>query len=249
VSGRPLATVGLFLLLGCAHAPPPAASLHHARASTGDTLSVRGVASPLSVRVTGDEVLGMMPEVGIARDGRELRGQALGAPVMVGIGVHQAAGVFRTGPVDVRRDPGSNGLVVAGLFGGVAGLLALSPERFNGNLGACSWDLRWDGKAYAGSRDCGPASPMSVELPASLAGWSDLEVGTVLGLLLAGALALPVEADLALAGGAPEPELDHYLRLAADPRAAGRSQLPATLRPGRRPIEIDTITKGHYSAE
>lgn len=175
------------LAVGCAHAPEtvPAPAWDIARASTTDTFRIAGQADHWGVRVTDTEMLGLQPDFALARVGNEIRGRALGAPVILGFHDGQGAGVYRDLPFTVVAQRTPVGLHVKGSFGGALSDFQLTRDRLVGKVGVCGWDLRWDGVAYSGSRGCGTRiEPVSVELPATMVGWADEEVGAALGLLM-----------------------------------------------------------------
>ncbi len=126
------------------------------------------------------------------------------------------------------------GLHVTGIFGGSLSDFQLTRDRLVGRVGVCGWDLRWDGGAYSGSRGCGTRiEPVSVELPATMVGWADEEVGAALGLLMNVGHRPPLDrlADNSAefrAGPVPDPALGYYYGLGAASLAAARSR-PVTV--------------------
>src|SRR5215469_2829815 len=86
----------LLLAVACAHAPEatvPGPDWGIARASTTDTFEVGGQADHWGVKVTADQLLAIQPDFALAREGGEIRGRALGLPVVVGFHGDQGAGV------------------------------------------------------------------------------------------------------------------------------------------------------------
>jgi len=185
---RFVVVAALFTAVACAHAPTetaPAPDWGIARASTVDTFEIGGQADHWGVRVTDDQILGLQPDFALSRTDGEIRGRAVGVPVVVGFHEDEGVGVYRGAPfqVNVQRTPA--GLQVNGLFGGAISNFELSTERINGRIGSCGYDVRWNGTVYSGSRGCGNRiEPVSVSLPATMARWSDVEVAGALGLLL-----------------------------------------------------------------
>ena len=173
---------------GCAHAPAataPAPDWGIAHASTTDTFEIGGQADHWGVRVTDDQILGVQPDFALARTDGEIRGRAMGVPVVVGFHEDEGAGVYRGAPFQVKVERTPAGLRVNGLFGGAISDFELSTDRINGRIGTCGWDVRWNGSVYSGSRGCGTRiEPISVSLPATMAHWSDVEVAGALGLLM-----------------------------------------------------------------
>lgn len=217
-----IVVVAAFLTaIGCAHAPvatSPAPDWGIARASTEDTFEIGGQADHWGVRVTEDEILGVQPDFALSRTDGEIRGRAVGVPVVVGFHDDEGAGVYRGAPFQVRIDHTPNGLLVNGIFGGAISTFELSTERINGRVGSCGYDVRWNGTFYSGSRGCGSRiEPISVSLPATMASWSDIEVAGALGILLN--VGAPIGTDRladnsAEFRGPPDPSLTPYYRLA-----------------------------------
>jgi hypothetical protein len=211
--------------VGCAHAPTataPAPDWGIARASTVDTFEIGGQADHWGVRVTNDEILGIQPDFALARTDGEIRGRAVGVPVVVGFDQNEGAGVYRGAPFQVKVERTPAGLQVNGLVGGAISSFELSTERINGRIGSCGYDVRWNGSFYSGSRGCGSRiEPVSVSLPATMASWSDVEVAGALGLLLN--VGVPMGADRladnsAEFRGPPDATLLPYYRLAYNAR-------------------------------
>jgi hypothetical protein len=251
MSPRALPVVVVLLTLGCAHAPAqtvPGPDWGIARASTEDTFQIGGQADHWGVRVTDDQILGIQPDFALARTDGEIRGRALGAPVVVGFHGEEGAGVYRGAPFQVKVERTPAGLHVNGLFGGAISDFELSTDRINGRIGTCGWDLRWNGSVYSGSRGCGMRiEPISVSLPATMARWSDLEVAGALGILMNVGARWdgPPGGQLGRVPRATDPTLVPYYRLAYNLRpsvggpAYGRPSLvparPAPHDPAARP--------------
>ena len=185
---RIVVVAALFTAVACVHAPTetaPAPDWGIARASTVDTFEIGGQADHWGVRVTDDQILGIQPDFALARTDGEIRGRAVGVPVVVGFHEDEGAGVYRGAPFQVKVERTPAGLRVNGLFGGAISNFELSTDRINGRIGSCGYDVRWNGTVYSGSRGCGSRiEPVSVSLPATMARWSDVEVAGALGLLL-----------------------------------------------------------------
>ena len=227
MSPRALSVVVALLVVGCAHTPAqtvPGPDWGIARASTEDTFQIGGQADHWGVRVTDDQIFGIQPDFALARTDGEIRGRAMGVPVVIGFHAEEGAGVYRGAPFQVRVERTPAGLHVSGLMGGALSDFDLSTDRINGRIGSCGWDLRWNGSVYSGSRGCGTRiEPISVSLPATMARWSDLEVAGALGLLMN--VGAPLGADRLVDNsaefrGPPDPTLVPYYRLAYNLRPA-----------------------------
>ena len=123
---------------GCAHAPAataPAPDWGIAHASTTDTFEIGGQADHWGVRVTDDQILGVQPDFALARTDGEIRGRAMGVPVVVGFHEDEGVGVYRGAPFQVKVERTPAGLRVNGLFGGAISNFELSTDRINGRIG------------------------------------------------------------------------------------------------------------------
>jgi len=228
---RRLSVAVVLALAGCAHGPPqtlPAPDWGVARASTEDLFEIGGQADHWGVRVTDDQILGLQPDFALARTDGEIRGRAVGVPVILGFHDDEAAGVYRGAPFQLHVERTPEGLHVIGLIGGALSDFELSTERINGRVGTCGWDVRWTGQVYSGSRGCGTQiEPISVSLPATMAKWSDVEVAGSLGLLLN--VGRPIGTDRladnsAEFRGPPDATLAPYYRLAYQAQAFGMTR-------------------------
>jgi hypothetical protein len=228
---RALPLVAAVAVVGCSHAPQtvPAPEWGIARASYSDTFEIGGQADHWGVRVTDDQMLSIEPDFALARTDGEIRGRALGVPVVVGFNGDEGAGVYRGAPFQVHVERTPAGLHVSGIFGGALSNFDLSTDRINGRVGSCGYDVRWNGSEYSGSRACGTRiEPVSVSLPATMARWSDVEVAGCLGILLN--VGAPLGQDRlannsAEFRGPPDPTLVPYYRLAYDARYYSRPSM------------------------
>ena len=168
---RPFSTAVGLLFVACAHTPgasDPRPSRGIASASTPDTFEIGGNGH-ITVKVSEDQILGLEPDLGLARSDGEIRGRALRVPVEVGFHGDQGAGVYRGAPFEIFVAHTPTGLEVTGIFAGTVSDFELSTARISGQVGICAYDLRWNGKAYLGYRGCGEkVEPISVSLPATM---------------------------------------------------------------------------------
>jgi hypothetical protein len=175
------------LALACSHAPElaRAPTWDIAHASNVDTFRVAGQSDYWGVRVTNDEILGVQPDFALQRTSDGIQGRAVGVPVAVRFEDTHGEGTYRAAPFSIFVQRTEDGLHAQGLMGGYISNFDLTPDRLVGKIGPCGWDLSWDGTVYAGSRGCGRRiDKVSIELPATMAGWSDAQVAGALGLLL-----------------------------------------------------------------
>jgi hypothetical protein len=222
--------IGL-LFVACAHTPGPSGTRPSggiASASTPDTFEIGGNGHNWAVKVSEDQILGLEPDLGLARSEGEISGRALRVPVVVGFHGDQGAGVYRGAPFEVFVARTPTGLDVTGIFAGTVSDFELSTARITGQVGICAYDLRWNGKVYLGYRGCGErVEPISVSLPATMARWSDVEVAGALGLLLnvGGKIVIDPLADNSVHfrnAPAPDPALAPYYERAEAARTGTR---------------------------
>src|SRR6185503_20094053 len=161
-----LAVVLTCLLAGCAHEeplPPP------------DVLPPEAQAMPEGGRFASQN------------GSTAWRGTAFRRDVNLTVTADGAEGIVNRGPFNLNVTPGPDGMVVNGLIGGAPSTVTISKSRINGAFGRCGYDLRFQGQAYVGPRNCGSnLIQVGVTLPTILTTWSDAEVATVLSLLLSG---------------------------------------------------------------
>jgi hypothetical protein len=180
----------LVLALGCASAPPPNVpppvwAFASATPSSGKELRMRTQERYIQVSIEGDSIFGATWS--LKHGGTYIRGFGPGqTAVQIGLKGTHAEGNIRNAPLTVDLQPRDNGVTqVSGLFGGVLSDFKISPQIFQGKLGPCSYDLAFDGKRYEGRASCnGRITLTSLELPVVMASWTDLEVATVLAIVL-----------------------------------------------------------------
>jgi hypothetical protein len=227
------------LVIACTHTPArpqPAPGWGTATASTADTFEIGGTPHDWAVMVSEEQILGVEPDLGLVRSEGEIRGRALGVPMVVGFHGDQGAGVYRGAPFEVFVAHTPTGLGITGIFAGAVSDFEISPARIQGQVGICAYDLRWNGKVYLGYRGCGEkVEPMSVSLPATMAGWSDVEVAGALGLLMnvGGPIRIDPLADNSARyrnAPVPDPALAPYYQMANAARTGTR--MVAATKPG-----------------
>ena len=141
----------------------------------------------IQVSIDGDSIFG--PNWSLKHGGTYIRGFGVGQlAVQITLKGTHAEGNVLNAPLTVDLKPAEAGVTqVTGLFGG--GHLSdfkISPSIFQGKLGPCSYDLKYTGARYEGMSNCngGNITPTSLDLPVAMASWTDLEVATVLAIVL-----------------------------------------------------------------
>ncbi len=140
----------------------------------------------IQVSIDGDAIYGATWQ--LKHGGTYLRGVGQGnMQVNLSLNGMGTTGSVRNSPFSVDLKPLGDGVTqVMGLFAGsTLSDFKISPKIFQGKLGTCSYDLTFNGTRYEGSSSCNGAITLtSLELPAAMAGWTDLEVATVMALVL-----------------------------------------------------------------
>lgn len=180
----------LLLALGCAATPPagppPTWTFASPTMTSGKEVRMRSQTRYIQVSIDGDSIFGATWQ--LKHGGTYLRGIGPGnMQVNVSLNGTNATGSVRNSPFSVDLKPLGDGVTqVVGLFAGATlSDFKISQKTFQGKLGTCSYDLTFNGTRYEGSSSCnGAISLTSLELPAAMAGWTDLEVATVLALVL-----------------------------------------------------------------
>ncbi|MEZ4294988.1 MAG: hypothetical protein R3B70_08415 [Polyangiaceae bacterium] len=157
-----------------------------ADAATTFAARAGGTATQL-LRVEGDYITG--PNVSIGRyteDGeRVLRGVAYGTPVEMRIHRRRISGAIGNAPVEMMARRRGMSLDVHGLVAQRLSRFKIDEQRMVGQIGGCGYALERVDGGFAGRRSCGSRTGnFTLELPASMASWSDAEVAAVLALFL-----------------------------------------------------------------
>ena len=149
-----------------------------------------GIRQPIVALITPTGV--QAPDVNLGRYPSQngsiaWRGTAFRRDVNLTVTADGAEGLVSKSPLNLNVTPGPDGMVVNGLIGGAPSTVTISKSRINGAFGRCGYDLRFQGQAYVGPRNCGGnIIQVGLTLPTILTTWSDAEVATVLSLLLSG---------------------------------------------------------------
>ncbi len=182
----------LALALGCAGAPanPPPAAPHWAFASAtpsaGKEVRLRSESRYVQVSIEGNAIFG--PTWNLTHGPDFIRGYGPGnAQVDATLKATRTDGNYKNAPFSVQIERQDDGVTqVTGLFAGAKlSAFSISPKIFKGYLGKCSYDLTFNGNRYEGMSSCaGSVQITSLELPAGMSSWSDLESATVLAIVL-----------------------------------------------------------------
>jgi hypothetical protein len=146
-----------------------------------------GGTSLVLLRVDGKHILG--PNVNLGRyheeEGRVIRGQVEGSIAELMIREDGVIGTLDNNPVRLRVERAGNAIEVAGLVPGRVSRFKIDEEGLRGNIGGCGYNLQRAPGGFAGRRFCGgSADNFTLELPDTMASWSDAEIAAVLVLFL-----------------------------------------------------------------
>ena len=189
-----LVVVSTCLLAGCAHEEPlPAPDVLPPEAQSmpeSGRFVLTGIRQPIVALISQTGVQG--PDVNLGRYPAQngtvaWRGTAFRRDVNLTVSADGAEGIVSRSPFNLNVTPGPDGMVVNGLIGGAPSTVTISKSRINGGFGPCGYDIRFQGQAYVGPRNCGGSIiQVGVTLPTILTTWSDAEVATALSLLMSG---------------------------------------------------------------
>lgn len=177
---------------GCPYqkrAPSEAASADEEEAEERDPemLAARtGGTSLTLVRVDGKYITG--PGVSLGRyeedGGRAIRGPVDGNVVDLRIEEGRVSGAIDNSPVNLEVQREGTSLEVNGLVAGRVSRFRVDEQGMTGNVGVCSYDLKRAGAGFAGRRACGGPESFTLELPDTMASWSDADIAAVFAIFL-----------------------------------------------------------------
>jgi hypothetical protein len=181
------------LVLACAtpsSSPTAAASvaaaadwkLASASVSQGTTFQASAPPNQVSVQISGSNISGADYNLAVGKD--FVRGQGVGGTaISVTLSGNRADGSVGGKKFSVVLDPQADGSArVSGLMGAGMSDFTLSPAALTGRIGLITYSLAFNGTRYQGSIT--PGGTAYIAFPAAMAGWTDLQVVTVLGVLL-----------------------------------------------------------------
>jgi hypothetical protein len=181
-----LALITLSLAAACGPAPAPAAPSGPA-VPAGHFVHRGAGSSQFSALVDGNDITG--PTVNLTRyiEGaeRSIRGQVFGLTVDVSVEGNKAHGLVGSAPLDIVVTRMEDKMHVDGVIRGAPTDFDFGPQMIDGKIGNCTYHLVQTGKpSYQGSRGCGSAAAVEVEVPDALRAWSDAELAAAMGLML-----------------------------------------------------------------
>jgi len=146
-------------------------------------------ADVIQTSVDGSRIYG--PTVMLERDCDGMRGNGPSGVVDLRTEGNTLRGIVGTGATELHLEPiDEGGFTLRGLFAGALGRLDVRPDRLEGQLGRCQYNMRPYatelGVAYNGRRVCGsPAfQPVTVTLAPTIAAMEPIERAAILAVLL-----------------------------------------------------------------
>jgi hypothetical protein len=186
---RVAVSVSCLFALACATAsapvvtgPPPDWKLANATVSAGDTFEFVGPAGgQITVKITGHDLYG--PQYNLSAGGGYVRGQGSGGAVIdVTIKGNRADGNVKNAPFSCIVETNADGSAhVTGAMGAGNTDYIISQKEISGRVGVGVIGMVWN---PATTRYEGQPTGAHITLPAVMATWSNVEVATVLSVLL-----------------------------------------------------------------
>src|SRR5688500_17527534 len=172
------------LVLNCSassrQTPPSAAS---------DSVELVSPTSVIQATVDGPRIFG--PQVELARDQNGLRGRGPLGIVDLRKESGHLRGMVGGGSTELYlQSAGDNGFSLQGLYSGTLGNLEVRPDRIEGQLGRCQYNLRRSdsehGTAYNGRRLCGQRwlEPATLTLSPGVASLDPIDRAALIAVLL-----------------------------------------------------------------
>lgn len=144
-----------------------------------------GIPRPVVATISEQGIQGPSHNIGRYDNGNTFRGKAYGRDVSITLTGTTAEGIVGRTPFNMQVTKTPEGVSASGLIGGVPSTFTFGKQRINGSVGHCGYDVRFMGDGYSGQRSCGGnIQQVGIALPPILNTWRDIEVATVLALLL-----------------------------------------------------------------
>jgi hypothetical protein len=174
--------LALLLALGCVNA------MQAAPTGPEESFILRAGDTVTETRISGHELAG--PDVQLSYTPEGIRGRAFGRLVDLQWSSKRVEGFYGGDRVDltITPEPGSNGVVVRGLYGSNLGEIAIRPTGVEGTIGICTYQLKATAPgsgSFEGRRSCRSLPEQAaMEVPQSLYRRSSGEVVALLAVLL-----------------------------------------------------------------
>jgi hypothetical protein len=170
---------------GCAGALTP---VDH-RPDFGQYFTLRTARDLVQAKLAGPRFFGPDVELALLPDG--YRGHSLSGLIDLRLRADDAIfGTVGSVSTELYFEQTEDGFVLEGLYAGKLGTLTITPERLNGSVGGCAYQLERGGPTgawYHGQRACrGAITGVQLALPAELAARPPAERAVLLAVFLGG---------------------------------------------------------------
>jgi hypothetical protein len=180
-----LALVGLtFIASSCSASKPPAPA-----SVPSDSAELLSPTTVVQATVDGSRIFG--PQVELASDENGLHGRGPLGVVSLRKERDRLRGVVGGGPTELYLESRENdGFSLRGIYSGTLGDLEVRPDRIEGQVGRCQYNLRRSdsdqGIAYNGRRICGQRwmEPATLTLSRGLASREPIDQAALIAVLL-----------------------------------------------------------------
>jgi hypothetical protein len=172
---------------GCATATAGKPKVHPAAAASEQQFSLTGGGLQTTAVITPQGAQGPQVDLGRYEGGKAIRGTAFGRTVDLSLTDTGASGIWGQGPLTLNvTEPSPEEMKATGIVAGQPSNFTASPERINGTIGPCSYDLARSGESYVGSRSCGTGiSQVTAQFPSTVLSWRPIDLAALMALLMA----------------------------------------------------------------
>jgi hypothetical protein len=172
---------------GCATSTGGKSKVHPAAGAPEQQFSISGAGFQTTALISPQGAQG--PELNLGRydGGKTIRGSAFGRTVDLSLTETGASGIWGQGPLNFNvTEPTPEEIKVTGLIAGKPSNFTVSPERINGTIGLCSYDLGRSGESYVGSRSCSTGvSRVTLQFPSTILSWRSIDIAALMALGMA----------------------------------------------------------------
>jgi hypothetical protein len=178
--------VGILLAAtACATAGKP--KVHTQPAGPEQRFSMTGSGIQTSALVTPEGAQGPQVDLGRYDGGKTIRGTANGKPLSLTVTDNAASGVWAAGPLTINiTEEAPEQMKVTGVIAGRPSTFTVTPDRIEGTIGFCAYDLNRSGDVYLGSRSCaGGIGQVTVQFPSTIGTWRPINIAVLMAVLMA----------------------------------------------------------------
>lgn len=182
-AGSGFAPALLLVVVACAAAGKP--KLQTAATGPEQRFTMSGAGFQTTALISKEGAQGPQLNLGRYEDGKAIRGKASGQVLDLTVSGNRAQGIWGPGPLTIDVAEDGEQLKMNGLVAGRTSSWTASPERIEGKIGFCAYDLKRSGEVYVGSRSCaGGISQVTVQFPSTILEWQPINVGILMALAM-----------------------------------------------------------------